>query len=306
MEGPAIRYLQRDQIDAGRWNNCVNTSGNSLIYARADYLDIMTDNWNGLVVGDYDAVMPLPWRKKRGVAYYYHPAFIQQLGIFGHLDKEQYAAVYQTIFKKIRYGDLLLNYNNAGLGKMMAATSCINLILDLSSDYSSLSSGYKTDLRNNIRKASKYDLHYMADPDIPNAIMMFENNYGERISAIQKKDFFRFLHLCETFQKMDMAFVRKVINPEGIILSVALLLKDEYRIYNMMNTTIEEGRAVSANHFLMDNIVREFAGNKLILDLEGSDLPGVKHFYQQFGAREQSYFRSSRLPFLLKMLRKRR
>ena len=92
----------------------------------------------------------------------------------------------------------------------------------------------------------------------------------------------------------------------GIIVAAALLLKDNKRIYNIMNVVTEEGRKKEANYFLMNNIIQEFAGTELIFDLEGSDLPGVKSFYQKFGAINQPYFHwhFNDLPWYIKLVKK--
>jgi hypothetical protein len=57
-----------------------------------------------------------------------------------------------------------------------------------------------------------------------------------------------------------------------------------------MNTTTSEGRKVEANHYLVDSVIKEFAGTSLTFDFEGSDLPGVKSFYENFGAVNEPYF----------------
>src|SRR6266550_2768979 len=70
--GNHIHYLQRQDIDLIKWNACITAAPNGLIYARSFYLDAMTaEQWDGLVMGDYEAVMPLPWRRKFGFYYLY-------------------------------------------------------------------------------------------------------------------------------------------------------------------------------------------------------------------------------------------
>jgi hypothetical protein len=78
-----IQHLTRNEIDSIKWNNCVERSANGLIYAFSYYLDALCDNWDAFVIDDYNAIMPLPWRKKAGIKYIYAPPFIQQLGIIG-------------------------------------------------------------------------------------------------------------------------------------------------------------------------------------------------------------------------------
>ena len=48
-----IRYLERNEIDTIKWDNCIGNAFNGLIYARSFYLDAMAENWSALVAGDY-------------------------------------------------------------------------------------------------------------------------------------------------------------------------------------------------------------------------------------------------------------
>ncbi len=77
-----IHYLKNSEIDFEKWDACVAQATNSLIYGYAFYLNAMSENWDALVFGNYEAVMPLVWRKKKGIKYLYQQAFTQQLCIF--------------------------------------------------------------------------------------------------------------------------------------------------------------------------------------------------------------------------------
>ncbi|MEM6380888.1 MAG: hypothetical protein AAF705_22135, partial [Bacteroidota bacterium] len=60
-----VRYLKNQEIDRSRWDNAVRQSPSGLPYAYSWYLDaLIDDSWDGLVSGDYDLVMPLPWNRK--------------------------------------------------------------------------------------------------------------------------------------------------------------------------------------------------------------------------------------------------
>ena len=77
-----VHYITYQQIDKSKWDNCIDTAANGLVYGYSFYLDAMAKHWDALVLDDYEAVMPLTWRKKFGIRYLYQPAFTQQLGIF--------------------------------------------------------------------------------------------------------------------------------------------------------------------------------------------------------------------------------
>ena len=63
---------------------------------------------------------------------------------------------------------------------------------------------------------------------------------------------------------------------------------------------------MSAGHFLLDNIIKEFSQTGLVLDFEGSDIPGIEHFYKSFGAINQPYnkIHFNRLPYFLRLLKR--
>ena len=80
----AIKYLLYQQVDKQKWDACIGSANNGLIYGYSTYLDAMANNWDALVSGDYELVMPLPWRKKYGVYYLYQPFLTACLGVFGN------------------------------------------------------------------------------------------------------------------------------------------------------------------------------------------------------------------------------
>lgn len=285
MSKPQIDIISSEKIDQLKWNACIEKSNSSLIYAYSFYLNNMADNWSGIVLNDYEAVMPVPWRKKYGIRYIYDVPFIQQLGIFSS-SKEKYVELFlQQLFQFCKYGDYNFNYSNR-----VTATARTNFIIDLSLSYENLSGKYKDDLVNNLRKASKQELIYTKDEDHKAAIEIYRSIYGSRFTNTGENDYRNFEKLCNYLQKQNSVIVRSVKNASNKLLSIVLLLKDEHRLYNIMNTTLEEGRKTEANHFLFDQILREFAGSKLIFDFEGSDIPGIKNFYEKFGATDQPYF----------------
>src|ERR1043166_572384 len=78
-----IHYLEHSAIDKPKWDRCIESSANGMIYASSWYLDLVSPGWNALVEHDYQSVFPLTRRKKFGFHYLCQPPFTQQLGLFG-------------------------------------------------------------------------------------------------------------------------------------------------------------------------------------------------------------------------------
>src|SRR5215210_9046404 len=80
----SVSYLPNANIDKAKWDKCIDAASNGLIYAYSFYLDSMAKHWDGLVLNDYEMVMPLTWNKKYGFYYLYQPFLCASLGVFGN------------------------------------------------------------------------------------------------------------------------------------------------------------------------------------------------------------------------------
>ena len=154
-----ITYLKHHQIDKQKWNAAVENAHNGLTYALSWFLDIVSPNWEALVVGDYDYIMPLPWRKKLGVKYLFQPIFIQQLGIFS--EKEITIQIVNEFVKELtsfyKLIDIQLNYanpNSASNDFILRNTQ----LIDMSKPYDERYVNYKKNHSKNITKISNRGL----------------------------------------------------------------------------------------------------------------------------------------------------
>ncbi|MCX6205399.1 MAG: hypothetical protein NTZ19_04010 [Bacteroidetes bacterium] len=305
MEQP-IQILPSQQIDQQKWNQCINQSKHALIYADYRFLNALCDNWSGLIVGDYESVMPLPWRKKWGIRYLYAPPFIQQLGFYGNLNSLNMPAIWKSIFSFAKFGDLFFNFQNKELLNEFAFTEKTNFILNLDAPYPSIHSEYTQDLIKNLQKSEKRVLLYVNDLRLEESIHLFQTQYQERFPQFHKVIYTNFLDVCMALSNTNNCISRSVFTENGNeILATAVLLKNSNRLSLIMNATTQTGRTLAANHFLIDQIIQEFSEEKILFDFEGSELKGVKEFYASFHPVNQPYFQVSynRLPSILNWIR---
>lgn len=298
-----IVLLKNKEIDRIKWNACIDAASNRLIYAYAFYLDKLAMNWDAIVVDDYKAVMPLPWRKKMGIKYCYHPLLTPQLGLFTTIPFTNYTELFNLIFKFTNYGDFFFNYANTPL---QPAVKRANYIIELSKGYNKIYSGYDKALINNLRKAKALNLIYTEEANAGLAVDLYKKYYKERTTHITDEDYEKYKALCEYLYQNNKAFIREIINANNELLAITFLLFDEKRLYNILNIITEEGKVANANHLLLDSVIKEFSGRDIVLDLAGSEIPGVKFFYEKFGPVNQPYFyyHLNNLPFLIKLFKK--
>ena len=290
------------------WDECVQQSPNGLIYGQSFFLDNISPGWSGLIGENYDWVFPIISNKKFGFSYLYQPPFTQQLGIYA---KQGIEVPFKEIFSwlKAHYSFWEISWNKATTALLddpnVDTKSATNYVLPLAKDCHNITQNYHNDLRKNLKKRMQFAMQYQSSKDYKTCINLYVEHYANRTPNVSKNDFDNFRKLCQFAQQNDKLICRDVLNDKGTILSTALLLLDGKRLYNMMNTTTDEGRKMSSNHLLIDSIIREFAGRDLILDFEGSDLSGVKSFYQNFGAINDPYYyiKYNNLPWPAKLFK---
>jgi hypothetical protein len=300
----SIKILPSKEIDKTKWDDCVRRNENGLIYARSFYLDAMADNWDGLVVGDYEAVMPLTWRRKFGIKYLYREIiFMQQLGIIGKVENAKMLAIIEFALKQFNlYGNIAFNFLN-NISSLNGTTLRTNFVLDLNKSHEELFKNFVPSLQRNIRKAQKNNLQ-VSDIANDEAIEQYRKFIVGLNKKIFEQSFVRFKNFIAKFP--DFVFAKKVVSNDGALLATALWLKDERRIYNVMPVTMPAGKALQSMPFLLDYVFQKYCGQNLLFDFEGSNMFRVKKFYEKFSPQYQPYFlyHFNRLPRLARFFKK--
>src|SRR5688500_12709418 len=166
ITGDQIKYLQHNEIDKVKWDACVTNAPNGLVYAYSFYLDHMSKHWDALVLGDYEAVMPLTWNRKYGISYLYQPAFVAGGGVFGSALNERITAKFiSAIPKKFQLIEISLNKDNDLNQSIKGALMRQNYVLNLNRSYEQLYSGYRDNVRRNIKKSQQFGCYF--EKDIP-------------------------------------------------------------------------------------------------------------------------------------------
>ena len=177
----AIAYLPYKSIDKKKWDNCIVSADNCLIYATSFYLDAMSENWDALVLDDYKAVMPLTWKKKYSIHYLYQPFFVACLGVFG---KKNTAGIVDSFLNaipaKFKYWDIYLNHGNFFQLQHFKLYERKNYVLPLQKAYESLYESFRDNIKRNIKKAEKLNCIIKKDFAVDDVI---------KLAAWQSKDF---------------------------------------------------------------------------------------------------------------------
>ena len=307
----SLRYLTYKEIDKHKWDNCIKNSVNGLIYAESVYLDHMAANWDAVILNDYEAVMPLTWKKKLSIRYLYQPAFLQQGGIFfqNKLPLKTLRSFMDEVFARFKFAECTINYQNLIDWKEIDLKVILknNFILKLGESYKNIYGNYNTYIKQRLNRLQKFSLQYKRSKDHNETITLYKKLYHDRMSSLSDKDYLQFGKICKLLSKEERVIIRQVYNQDGKeLLASVLLLKDDKRIYNIASCILPNGKKLLANYFLYNELIKEFAGENIILDFEGSDIPGVSYFYNKFAGENQQYafIKFNRLPLPIRLLKK--
>ncbi len=302
----AVNYLTYQQIDKVKWDICINASPNGLIYAYSFYLDTMSKNWDALVLNDYEAVMPLTWNKKYSIHYLYQPPFTACLGVFGKImNAEMVATFLNAIPAKFKYWDIYFNTGNFFHIPLFNLYERKNFVLNLSSSYENIYAAFKENIKRNIKKAEKFGLIVNKDIVVTDVIKIAQEQ-ATSFSSLDKNDFTNFEMLYHFLYKEEKATCYGVFSKEHQLLASAAFFFSHNRAYYILVGNHPNGKTLGASHALINAFIKDYAGENIFLDFEGSDINSLAFFYSSFGAVEEKYsaIKLNRLPAAAKWLKK--
>ena len=169
--------------------------------------------------------------------------------------------------------------------------------LSLNRPYQDLRSNFSKNIKRNIKTAEQFGLS-ISQVDSKDFASYYLKHSDK--ANIQKTKLDSFLQpLIETILSHAHGELWGVKNEQGQILAACLLCKFNGRLTYLLARSSEEGKKKSAMHFVLDSIIKQYAGKDFLLDFEGSDIATVARFFKSFGANNSPYpvLSYARFPF---------
>jgi hypothetical protein len=298
MSESVIRYLDSPEIDAVKWNQCVNSGVlgiPQLCYAQFEYLNAICENqWGALVVYDsnlsaYQNVMPLPYRKKWGCLYYiYQPYFCQQLGVFGkHTDYRE-----DDFIGEIPKRLLRLHMNvHGGIGIPKKSSKRTNYILPPPHIPEET---FNKDALKNLRKLHKQSIDYVKTTEYQLILTVYDEAWGETSGFEWFNDYSAFFNALKNTHpdRIYAVLVRESVTKEtlggAIFLHSGIENTKSHRLHYVCGGAVGKGRDWGVVHGIIEHVCIAFPQS--IIDFEGSNIESVANFYRKFGPVDEPYY----------------
>jgi hypothetical protein len=301
-----IKYVKHNEIDQQQWDICLDQCKNGLVYGYSWYLNIAAPQWDALILNDYEAVMPLTHHTKLFIAYLYQPYFTQQLGIFyrTNLSHETILNFIHAIPAKFKFIDINLNEHNEIPRNLFKVKKRKNYLLNLQYTHQALAGGYDEHCKRNIKKAKKNNL--LIQPiDIALAVAFYQKYKGDASQQLDNSDYQRLVQILVAAEHRKLVIARGVYNAQMELLAVGIFVILKGRMIYLLGGASEQGRETRSMYLLFDDLILHFSEHPMVLDFEGSEIPGIARFFKGFGAQKKSYYklRINRLPWIVRWLK---
>ena len=301
-----VHYITYQQIDKSKWDNCIDTAANGLVYGYSFYLDAMAKHWDALVLDDYEAVMPLTWNKKYSITYLYQPFFAASMGVFGNnISATLVNDFLRAIPTKFSYWDIYLNQANRFALAGFNLYERVNFVLSLNEPYEILYNNFRENIKRNIKKAAQLNCVIKKDIAV-DAVIALAKEQSKNFSPVTAEDYDHFKNVYHHLQAQQKAVTYGVYTSANELVASCAFIFSHNRAYYILVGNHPNGKTIGASHAIINAFIKEYAGRNLLLDFEGSDIPNLAFFYSSFGATEEKFagLKLNRLPFWMKWFKR--
>ncbi len=304
-----IVHLTRSEINLLKWDKCISSAFNGIVYGYSWYLDTVSEGWEALVEGDYERVMPLTQKQKYNIPYLAQPPFCQQTGIFSatKLNNEIINNFLDAIPEKYKLIEIQLNKYNLVNHSQFKVSEGITYELDLSPSYYVLNQYFSTNTIRNIKKALQSELEIVKGV-APNDALELLRNSDDRRRKLLKEHHFSMLRRLMTFSLQHrFGEIYGIYGGEGHQLCAsAFFIQSHNRVIYLNAVSNEFGKKSCAMFLLIDTFLQHNTEKNLTLDFEGSKVEGIARFYASFGAKPYIYpcIKQNHLAWYLRIFKK--
>lgn len=275
-----IKLWSYDQIDPVRWDQAQNKKG-AEIYSSYQYLSIISQgNWSAAILGDYEATVPFICRRKWGlIPYVTMPIFSQK-----YSNNDWTAESWGYLIQKLRSQVVKIDLRTT-LSFFEDDKTRTNFVLHKNTrSYQEIYEGYKKELKRKLKQTQGYEID-----KIPQDLA---------ISFLQDHPLFRKLTPPRAGKILDKLCDHHMLHFIGLhhagnneLVSVLGYLVYGLEAYILLPYQSVLGKEINGMAILIDYLIQQ--DEFQTINFEGSSIPSIARFYEQFGPEKQIYYASS-------------
>lgn len=297
-----IKKLKHSDIDFKKYSFCIENSGQKKYSAEKEFLDVVCQkNWEVLVYGDYEAVMPIPYTKKFGKKIVVHPFLCQQLGVFSKEDSKDLNDKFLQFLLK-NYDVLYYAFNDANHTSKKLLQRKNYLIFP--ENYELVRKRYSPKRKRKLR---------IDEENIPKIRIEKQVAFADAKKYIEKNllgiekenDLKKFFQILNDFSEENALKFYGFYFEKQLVNLIALHCSEN--TVALLGTFNEKDFIkLSGASILIDEAIKDHIENK-IFDFEGSDLANVEEFFRGFRPvlKEYAVIKNSKKEFVKNSIKRK-
>ncbi|MBN2348609.1 MAG: hypothetical protein JXJ22_07230 [Bacteroidales bacterium] len=304
----AIRYLRNNEIDTSKWDSCIHDSVNGIFYAYSWYLNIVCEDWEALIEGDYETIMPLPVKKRFGIKQVFTPVLINQLGIFSlkplHPKKiDEFLEAIPAKFKIIHFPLNRLITSNSRQFYKSSPITCFEL--DLIKSYRNIKKYYSPALLKNLENIERNNISAIEGLSIKSLFEFIRVHHNPKYNIATGEYLLLIKVIIITAIRTRMGEVYGAYSKMNNLIASAFILKSHNKI-TLIHVCSDKNEHPGALNCIIDYIIQKYSEKNITLSFEYNDKLFNGENYLNFGAIESSIevIKIVNLPFCLIWLAK--
>lgn len=283
-----IQLIPHQEIDKVKWNSCVHYATNGNVFGYKWYLDTVAKEWDALVEGDYESVLPLFVTERADLLE--QPQLLREAGIYSiHLLSQKRAQAFIAAIPA-QYTNIQLQLNEGiqlptDIGYEISTIKNHQLLLI--DPYDKMVQKYAPALRTQLKSASIKSLLPSSNVKPEKIAQLFkETSASTRANEVA---FHAYQRIMYNALHRGWGATFGVTDTDRNLLSAGFFIYSQGRMLQLVTATNTKGKSLGAYDYLMDNILQSHSGRPLVLDFNTSD-----HLPKRFGARENHFLRLER------------
>ncbi|MEM1216614.1 MAG: hypothetical protein AAGJ82_13055, partial [Bacteroidota bacterium] len=260
-----IQRIAREDIDKTKWNSCVHYATNGNIFGYLWYLDAMSRDWEALVEGDYESVLPLPRKDLSwGEEGLQQPPLVRELAIYSiHPPaNKRTAAFWEAVPAKYRYVALEMDAFSLPKASNWQVAERKNYFLPLSETYELLRERYSQSLIDQLRATPQDDL-FPASNLKPERLAQLYRSANRHLS---EPEFHGLQRIMYNALHRGWGFASGIMNREQEVLAADFFLFSHGRVMSLCPFETKAGNDLNAQAYLYDLMIRQQAAKPQALD----------------------------------------
>lgn len=278
-----ITKLKYQEIDFQKYEQCLRNSCQNSDYAARKFLDEVSEKkWFLLVYKDYEAIMPVCYRRKFGFYFILMPKICQQLGVFSLSDDPEINMLFYD-FLKTNFPVVIYSFNKENNFNIPLKTK-VSYILQ-KGNYASIKKNYSVHRRRNVRILGDLQGNLkMRNTLQEDDLKFFVKNVRGTKKLKQNAEYYKLL---ENLLSQNLGEVR-VLEFQNKPQSLVYLHEGKTTFY--LSLFVNEHPLLNPNlpSIMIDYCLQEFIEDKNF-DFMGSDVENVAKFNERFGAVSYKY-----------------